>query len=85
MKTARPPLILVIWEDATELDATAWVHETAHAYKPNEAIIHSIGFLLSESPHGVVISSAWSEDGQMVARREQIPRGMIRKITRLKA
>jgi hypothetical protein len=82
---ARPPIVHVVWEDATELDATAWVHETAHAYKTDEAVIHSVGFLLDDNPKGVVISSAWAEDGQMVARREQIPRGMIRTIKRLKA
>jgi hypothetical protein len=82
--TARPPLVLVIWEDATELDVTAWVQETTHDYRADEGLMNSVGFLLHESKSGVVLTSAWAEDGQQVARREQIPRGMIRKIVRLR-
>jgi hypothetical protein len=84
-KLVRPPIVLVVWEDATELDSTAWVHETKHEYKASEAVIHSIGFLLDDAPGGLVLTSAWADDGAMVARREQIPRGMIRKIVRVKA
>lgn len=84
-KIARPPLVLVVWEDATELDTTAWVNETDHKYKPQEAMMHSVGFMLVETKAGVVLTGAWCEDGQTVARREQIPRGMIRKITRLRS
>lgn len=80
----RPPLVVVIWEDATELDTTAWVQETEHDYRPDFAIVHSVGFLLHESKAGVVLTSAWCEDGGQVARREQVPRGMIRKIVRLR-
>jgi hypothetical protein len=80
----RPPLVLVVWEDATELDTTAWVQDMTHDYQPDQAIVHSVGFLLHESRAGVVLTSAWCEDGQQVARREQIPKGMIRKITRLR-
>ena len=83
-KLTRPPLVLVVWEDACELDTEAWVHDTDHAYQPEMAIIHSVGFLLSDVKAGVVISSAWCEDGKMVGRREQIPRGMVRKITKLR-
>lgn len=79
---SRPPLVLVVWEDATELDTTAWVQETDHSYQHNGAIVTSVGFLLHESEAGIVLTSAWCED--MVGRREQIPRGMVRKITRLK-
>lgn len=83
-KIIRPPLVLVQWEDATELDTTAWVQETEHAYRPNEAIMNTVGFLLAEDKAGLVLTSAWCEDGQCVARREQIPRGMVRSIVRLK-
>jgi hypothetical protein len=75
---------MVRWEDATELDTTAWVQEVSHDYKPDEALVNSVGFLLHESDKGVVLTSAWCEGGEQVARREQIPRGMIRKIVRLK-
>jgi hypothetical protein len=79
----RPPLVLVQWEDATELDAGPWTHEITHEYKPDEAVMQSVGFLLHESKHGVVLTAAWS-DGGVLGRRDQIPRGMIRKIVRLR-
>lgn len=84
-KHVRPPLVLVIWEDATELDSSAWVYDAKHDYKTDEAVMHSVGFLLHESKKGVVLTPAWCEDGAQVGRRDQIPRGMIRSIVRLKA
>lgn len=79
----RPPLVLIQWEDATELDTEPWTHDTKHEYRPQEAVMSSVGFLLHESKKGVVITSAWS-DGGVLGRREQIPRGMIRQIVRLR-
>lgn len=72
---------MVEWEDATVLDDSAWCDKTEHNYKPKHFI--SVGFLLHESKQGVILTSAWSLD--MVAARDQIPKGMIRKMTRLKA
>lgn len=77
----KPPLVLVTWEDAKVLDDSAWAENTNHDYKP--MIFESVGFLLSDTPQGVILTSAWSDD--MVAARDQIPRGMILKVKKLKA
>lgn len=76
-----PPLVLVEWEDATVLDDAAWCDKTEHHYKPKHFI--SVGFLLYDGKEGVILTSAWSQD--MVAARDQIPRGMVRKVKKLKA
>lgn len=77
----RPPLVLVTWEDATMLDTGAWVdHPERHDYKP--VLVEQVGFLLHESDAGIILTHAWHAD--QMAPRDQIPRGMIRKITRLK-
>jgi len=77
---AAPPLVLVQWEDATLKDDGPWADNKDHTYEPKLFI--SVGFLLFEGKEGVILTSAWSPD--TVAARDQIPRGMVRKITRLK-
>lgn len=77
----KPPLVLVTWEDAKLLDDSAWAENKNHDYKP--MIFESVGFLLSDTPEGVILTSAWSEE--MVAARDQIPRGMILKVKKLKS
>lgn len=75
-----PPLVVVLWEDATTLDVGPWAENKEHKYAPK--LFTSVGFLLFEGPEGVILTSTWSVD--TVATRDQVPRGMIRKITRLK-
>ncbi len=72
-----PPLVLVIWEDATVLDTGAWADNGKHDYKP--CIFHQVGFLIAHSDAGVILSSAWHPE--TVAARDQIPRGMIRSMS----
>lgn len=77
----RPPIVLVEWEDACNLDnSVTWVEKTEHVYKP--VIIQTVGFLLSSTKLGVIVSGAWQEDA--TGPRDQIPRGMIRKVTKLR-
>lgn len=68
-----PPLVLITWEDAAQLDAETWVHATNHTYVP--VVFQQVGYLLSDEPAGVVITSCWSPDA--IGPRDQIPRGMI--------
>jgi hypothetical protein len=75
-----PPLVLVTWEDATLLDSGAWAENKDHKYSPKTFI--SVGFLLYDGKEGVILTSAWSVD--TVAARDQIPRGMVRKVQKLK-
>lgn len=78
----KPPrLVRIIWEDACCLDGSArWVDHQDHAYKP--LLVESVGYLLHDGPAGVIITAAWS--AECIGPRDQIPRGMIRKIVRLK-
>ncbi len=76
-----PPLVLVVWEDATALDDDRWVAvKKEYTYEP--AMINTVGFLLSDTKQGVIITSHWNTDH--TGPVDQIPRGMIRKVTRLK-
>lgn len=74
-----PPLVLVEWEDATTLDPHPWVDNEAVTYRP--LVFRQVGFMLAQTPEGVVLTQAWHPD--KVAARDQIPRGMIRSITPL--
>lgn len=75
-----PPLVLVEWEDARIVEAAgAWVPNAPAAYQPH--IVWSVGFLLLDEPAGIHLTQAWHPE--LIAPRDQIPRGMIRGITPL--
>jgi hypothetical protein len=77
-----PPLVKIVWEDACCLDPDErWVDHKEARYVPLQ--VTSIGFLLHQSKAGVIITAAWSPD--CTGPRDQIPAGMIRKITRLRS
>lgn len=78
---SQPPLVLVEWEDATQLDSDTWVHKEAHVYEP--CIFQQVGFLLSDTDDGVILAACWQPG--CTDARSQIPRGMIRKVWKLKA
>jgi hypothetical protein len=72
-----PPIVAVVWEDATTLDEGPWVDmPDKRSYQPK--LFYQVGFLLHDEPEGVTLVHAWSED--TISVREQIPRGMIRSI-----
>lgn len=75
-------LVLVEWEDAANIDPDqTWVDADPLAkYEP--VIIQTIGFLIYEDEHRLVLTADMS-DG-FIGPRTQLPRGMIRKIQRLK-
>jgi len=70
-------MVLVTWEDAAQMDDGVWVENKGqHAYAPH---VHAqVGFLLSSTRRGVVLSSTWSPT--LVSARDSIPRGMIKSI-----
>jgi hypothetical protein len=79
---AQPRLVLVEWEDATLLDSETWVQTPEeHEYKP--CIHQTAGWLLSDTKAGIIIAGTWQPGCTSV--RDQIPRGMIRRITFLRA
>ncbi len=80
MTQKLPPLVLVEWEDATQLDAGPWADNEPVAYKPK--VFQQVGFLLSDTAEGVILTHAWSDN--LVATRDQIPRGMVRSVQPLR-
>ena len=70
-------LALVEWEDACDIDSEPWVeHDPTHKYVP--LIATQVGYIVHESKEGIIMSSA--KIGNCIARRSQIPKGMIRSI-----
>jgi hypothetical protein len=76
------PLVLVEWEDATLIDSEdTWVDRNEPtAYTPH--VMQSVGFLLFDGPEGIILTDTLSPHVQ--APRDQIPRGMIRAIHKLR-
>lgn len=71
-------LAYIIWEDASELDVTAWTeHEEEYIYTP--VLCRQVGWVIYDGPEGVVVTQAITSNGE-VARRNQIPKQMIRSI-----
>lgn len=71
-------LAYIIWEDASELDVTAWTeHEEEYLYTP--VLCRQVGWVIYDGPEGVVVTQAITSNGE-VARRNQIPKQMIRSI-----
>ncbi len=71
-------LAYVIWEDASELDVTAWtVHEEEFIYIP--VLCKQVGWVVYDGPEGIILTQAVTSNGE-VARRNQIPKQMIRSI-----
>ncbi len=76
-----PAIVMVEWEDATALDEGPWVDSDKPLdYEPN--IMHTVGFLLLDVPAGVIVTGTVNAD--LIGPRDQIPRGMIRRITVLR-
>jgi len=73
----QPPIVMVVWEDAKTLDATSWVENRDHTYKPH--LVFSVGFLLSDTENGVILTQAWNPE--LIGARDQIPKSMIRSMT----
>lgn len=75
-----PSLYLVVWEDAKVVtEGAAWHSITDLTYEPY--LVHQVGFLIKDVPAGIMLSEAYA-DGLM-GNPTQIPRGMIREMTKL--
>lgn len=79
-KVLTPPLAVIEWEDASLLDVGTWVDNEPVKYEAKMFV--QVGFVLYDGDEGVILTSAWSPD--KIAPRDQIPRGMIRKLTYLR-
>jgi hypothetical protein len=77
------PLVLVVWEDAGSRDSGTWADKPKDQnYEP--FYFKQVGFLMYDGPEGIVLSDAIGNNDQ-IAPRTQIPRGMVRSITKLAA
>ena len=73
--------VLVEWVDITSHDG-AWLDlKEAEEYAPTP--MKTIGFLLKEEPDYIIVVSTASEIMDSVGSTNAIPRGCIKKITRL--
>lgn len=76
------PIVLVVWEDAVNHDiGKTWV-EIEH-FQWNPMIVETSGFLVYDGPEGMMITDSILQD--FTGQKQQIPRGMIRSVTTLKA
>lgn len=72
-----PTVVAIVWEDAKVMDVGPWVENKDHTYQKH--LVHQVGFLLSHTEEGVVLTQAWHPES--VAARDQIPLAMIRSMT----
>lgn len=75
-----PLLVLVEWEDASATDASTWVEREGAAPMP-AVVFQQAGWLIEQTNEHVIMSCALSET--MMAARDRIPMGMIRRIVPL--
>ncbi|HEX4329708.1 MAG TPA: hypothetical protein VH105_23175 [Burkholderiales bacterium] len=66
-------LVEITWDDASSLEH-GWVDPNDE--KPQPQLVKTVGFLVNESEHYLVIAS--TTDGSWVNGRFQIPKGMVR-------
>lgn len=78
----KPELVLVVWEDAGRLDSETWV-ENIQMKKADPFLFETVGYLLFADEERLVVTGTWSPE--TIGPRDQIPRGMVRKVVRLKA
>ena len=75
-----PRLVLVEWEDASATDPQTWVDRESAAPMP-AVIFQQAGWLIEQTADHVILSCALSET--MMAARDRIPMGMVRRIVPL--
>lgn len=74
-------LVCVEWEDAWTQDGWHFTAE-GHAATKHEVIVYSVGYVVQETPDGIMLSSAVNNEG--FGSLWKIPNGMIRSVRRLK-
>ena len=72
-------LVEVTWDDASSLEH-GWVDPADE--KPQPQLVKTVGFLVNESDHYLVIAS--TTDGNWVNGRFQIPKGMVKSVKPLR-
>jgi len=77
-----PPIVLIEWEDHGELDNTPWV-ENNPITKSTPIMFTSVGFVVFEDDHRLILVSCWSPD--TTSRRDQLVKSAIKRRITLKA
>jgi hypothetical protein len=74
-------MVLVEWEDVKVLDSETWVENKPIAdTKP--FVVFTVGFLLHSDSQRLVLVESWNTD--LTGPRQQIPRGMVRRVSKLR-
>jgi hypothetical protein len=80
MSAAPMKLVLVVWEDASEVDSGIWV-DRATAPEPEMVIFHQVGFVERLTARELVLVHCVG--AHQMSPRNRIPAGMIRSIVEL--
>lgn len=78
----KPELVVVIWEDTAALEETWSDEEDARELKPG--IMHSVGWILAQTPKYLTIASSVEFDEDLVGDVNCIPLGCIREIKQVR-
>ncbi len=73
-----PPLVLVVWEDASQVDDSVWV-DMKTMPTATAIVFQQVGWLLELTRQHVVLSACLG--AEIMSARDRIPRGMVRSIT----
>jgi hypothetical protein len=78
---AKRNLVLVRWGDAWVHGA--WDDESNSAGKATPVIVHTVGWVISDTPDGILVAAQIAGIDQL-ANQSFIPRGMIHDVTTIK-
>lgn len=83
-KKTRPPIVLVDWEDA--YSRQNWIDDTDidANFLDGAYQCTMIGYLIRDHEDYIVVAARASGDHSTYGLLQRIPRGMVRKVTRLK-
>lgn len=73
-------LVKVIWEDACEVDGTPWAFVAEDEIYESK-LVTQVGYVVQETDKHIVLTHALTTD--QVARRNLIPRGMVKEVIEL--
>lgn len=84
MADKSPPLVLVEWEDATNV--ASWEDfDEAVAFRRLDREFHctNVGYLIRDDDECVIVAARATADFVAVGLFERIPRGMVQRVVRL--
>jgi len=79
----RPPIVEVEWEDAANNPRWLTPDEVLHAVHLHPFIAHSVGYVIHDDKTAMTLAEGINSEGWYGACW-RIPRGMIRKVRKLR-